>query len=333
MKTRIMDLFGIEYPIQCGGMLWLATPPLAAAISNAGAMGNLTSGNYNSGDELRAAIDETRSLTDKPFIVNITTMPSIRLPVELLQEFFRVCCEMKVTALEIAGAPVDKFLGPQYIPMAKEAGVKVLHKVGTVKHAVHAQKVGYDALTIAGFEEGGFPHKDNVSVMLLIPSVVEAVDLPVLAAGGMVDGKSLAAALVLGADGMMMGTRFLCTKECNVHPNIHKMLLEKKENDTILGLKTLLGDYGLQVRALRNNIMRKIEEVEETGGDFSELFPLISGERARQVWQDGNAEEAMLTVGQSVGRINDIPSVSDLVQRIVSEAKEALRKNMDRATA
>jgi nitronate monooxygenase len=333
MKTRIMDLFGIETPIQCGGMLWLATPPLAAAISNAGAMGNLTSGNYNSGDDLRAAIDETRSLTDKPFIVNITTMPSIRLPVELLQEFFRVCCEKKVTALEIAGAPVDKFLGPQYLPMAKEAGVKVLHKVGTVKHAVHAQKVGYDALTIAGFEEGGFPHKDNVSVMLLIPSVVEAVDLPVLAAGGMVDGKSLAAALVLGADGMMMGTRFLCTKECTVHPNIHKMLLEKKENDTILGLKTLLGDYGLQVRALRNNIMRKIEEVEQTGGDFSELFPLISGERARQVWQDGNAEEAMLTVGQSVGRINDIPSVSDLVRRIVSEAEETLRKNLDRATA
>jgi NADH:quinone reductase (non-electrogenic) len=333
MRTRIMDLFGIRYPIQCGGMLWLATPELAAAISNAGAMGNLTSGSYNSGDELRAAIDRTRELTDHPFIVNITTMPSIRLPVELLQEFFRVSCERKVAALEIAGAPVDKFLGPQFLPMAKEAGVKVLHKVGTVKHAVHAQKVGYDAVTIAGFEEGGFPHKDNVSVIVLIPSVVEAVDIPVLAAGGMVDGKSLAAALVLGADGMMMGTRFLATRDCNVHPNIYQMLLEKKENDTVLGLKTLLGDYGLQVRALRNNIMRRIEEVEKTGGDFSELLPLISGQRARKVWQDGNAEEAMLTVGQSVGRIHDIPSVAELVQRIVAEAEEVLRKNLDRVTA
>ena len=333
MKTRITELFGIRYPIQCGGMLWLATPPLAAAISNAGAMGNLTSGNYNSGDELRAAIDQTRELTDRPFIVNITTMPSIRLPVELLREFFRVCCERKVAALEIAGAPVDRFLGPQYIPMAREAGVKVLHKVGTVKHAVHAQKVGYDAVTIAGFEEGGFPHKDNVSVMVLVPSVVESVDIPVLAAGGMVDGKSLAAALVLGADGMMMATRFLATRDCQVHPNIHKMLLEKQENDTVLGLKTLLGDFGLQVRALRNDIMRRIEEVERTGGDFSELFPLISGERARQVWKDGNAEEAMLTVGQSVGRIHDIPSVAELVERIVTEARAVLHANLGRVEA
>ena len=333
MKTRITELFGIRYPIQCGGMLWLATPPLAAAISNAGAMGNLTSGNYNSGDELRAAIDQTRELTDRPFIVNITTMPSIRLPVELLQEIFRVCCERKVAALEIAGAPVDRFLGPQYMPMAREAGVKVLHKVGTVKHAVHAQKVGYDAVTIAGFEEGGFPHKDNVSVMVLVPSVVESVDIPVLAAGGMVDGKSLAAALVLGADGMMMATRFLATRDCQVHPNIHKMLLEKQENDTVLGLKTLLGDFGLQVRALRNDIMRRIEEVERTGGDFSELFPLISGERARQVWKDGNAEEAMLTVGQSVGRIHDIPSVAELIERIVTEARAVLHANLGRVEA
>ena len=333
MKTRIMDLFGIEVPVQCGGMLWLAVPELCAAISNAGAMGNLTSGNYNSGDEFRKAVDRTRELTDKPFIVNITTMPSIRLPVELLQEFFRVSCEMKVKALEIAGAPVDTFLGPEYLPMAKEAGVKVLHKVGTVKHAVHAQKVGYDAVTIAGFEEGGFPHKDNVSTIVLVPKVVESVDIPVLAAGGMVDGKSLAAALVLGADGIMMATRFLATKECGVHPNIHKMLLAKNEADTTLALKKLLADFGLQVRALRNDIIRRIEKVEERGGDFSELFPLISGQRAKDVWKDGNAEEAMLTVGQSVGRINDIPTVSELIQRIVSEAEETLRTSLDRVRA
>jgi len=330
MKTRITELFGITYPIQCGGMLWLATPPLAAAISNTGAMGNLTSGNYNTGGEFRAAIDETRRLTDKPFIVNITTMPSIRLPVELLQEFFRICCEKKVTAIEIAGAPVDKFLGPEYLPMAKEAAVKVVHKVGTVRHAVHAQKAGYDAVIVAGFEEGGFPHKDNVSTMILVPKVVESVDIPVVAAGGMVDGKSMAAALALGADGIMMATRFLATKECNVHPNIHKMLLERNEADTTLGLRKLLGDFGLQVRALRNEIMRKIEEVEEHGGDFSALFPLISGQRAKEVWSNGNAEEALLTVGQSVGRINDIPSLAELINRIISEAENALRNSLDR---
>lgn len=333
MKTRITELFGIEYPIQCGGMLWLATPELAAAISNTGAMGNLTSGNYSSADELREAIDLTRTLTEKPFIVNITTMPSIRLPVELLQDFFRVCCEKKVTAIEIAGAPVDTFLGADFLPMAKEADVKVLHKVGTVKHAVHAEKVGYDAVTVAGFEEGGFPHRDNVSTIILLPKVVDAVDIPVLAAGGMVDGRSLAAALALGADGMMMATRFLATKESGVHPNIYKVLVEKNENDTSLQLQTLLQGFGLQVRALRNDVMRRIEEVENSGGDLSELLPLISGERARKVWKDGNAEEAMLTIGQSVGRITDIPSVQELIERIVSEAESVLNKSLERVRA
>lgn len=329
MKTRITELFGIKYPIQCGGMLWIATPQLAAAISNTGAMGNLTSGNYNSGDELRKAIDETRALTNQPFIVNITTMPSIRLPVELLRAFFEICCEKKVTAIEIAGAPVDTFLGKDLIPKAKEAGVKVLHKVGTVKHAIHAQKVDYDAVTVAGFEEGGFPHKDNVSTLLLVPRVVESVDIPVLAAGGMADGKSLAAALTLGADGIMMATRFLATRESGIHQNIYQTLLEKNENDTSLNLQTLLGDFGLQVRALRNEIMQKVEAIEAEGGDLNELLPLISGERARTVWREGNAEEAMLTIGQSVGRIQDIPSVATLIPRIVEEARVALEKGLN----
>jgi len=328
MKTRITELFGTKYPIQCGGMLWIAKPELAAAISNTGAMGNLTSGNYNSADEFRAAVDQTKKLTDNPFIVNITTMPSIRLPVELLQDFFRVCCEKKVTAIEIAGAPVDTFLGVEFIPMAKDAGVKVIHKVGTAKHAVHAQKVGYDAVTVAGFEEGGFPHKDNISTMILVPKVVEAVNIPVLAAGGMADGKSLAAALALGADGVMMATRFLATKESGVHPNIHKTLVEKTEADTTLQLQTLLQGFGLQVRAMKNEIMQKIADVENSGGDLSELLPLISGERALKAWQDGNVEEAMLTIGQSVGRINDIPTVAELIDRMVKEAEEALTTGM-----
>jgi len=328
MKTRITELFGIKYPIQCGGMLWIAKPELAAAISNTGAMGNLTSGNYNSADELQDAIDQTRKLTDNPFIINITTMPSIRLPIELLQDFFRVCCEKKVTAIEIAGAPVDTFLGKEFIPMAKDADVKVLHKVGTVKHAVHAEKVGYDAITMAGFEEGGFPHKDNVSTLVLVPKVREAVNIPVMAAGGMADGKSMAAALALGADGIMMGTRFLATKESGIHPNIYKVLMEKTEADTSLQLQTLLAGFGLQVRALRNEIMEKVAKVEEEGGDLGELLPLISGERARQVWREGNAEEAMLTIGQSVGRITDIPTVSERDAIMVKEAEAALKKGM-----
>ncbi len=328
MRTRMTELLGSKYPIQCGGMLWIAKPELAAAISNTGAIGNLTSGNYNSGEDFIKAVDRTFELTKNPFIVNITTMPSIRLPVELLKTFFKICCDKKVAAIEIAGAPVDTFLGPEFLPMAKAAGVKVIHKVGTVKHAIHAEKVGYDAVTVAGFEEGGFPHKDNVSTLVLLPKVVEKLDIPVFAAGGMADGKSLAAALALGADGIMMATRFLATKESEVHPNIYSVLLEKNENDTSLNLQSLLSAFGLQVRALRNDIMLKVEEVEQAGGDLADLLPLISGERARKVWKEGNADEAMLTIGQSVGRINDIPTVAELIDRMVDEAKNSLQKTL-----
>jgi nitronate monooxygenase len=324
MKTRITELFGLSTPIQCGGMLWIATPELAAAISNAGAMGNVTSGNYDDAEDLRAAIARTRELTSAPFIVNITTMPSIRLPIELLQAFFRVCCDERVTAIEIAGAPVDTFLGAEYLPLAKAAGVKVLHKVGTVKHAVHAQKVGYDAVTIAGFEEGGFPHKDDVSTLVLVPRVREAVDLPILAAGGLADGRGLAAALALGADGVMMATRFLATKEAGIHPNLQRVLLEATERDTTLNLQALLAPFGLQVRAYRNRIMEQVAQIEQEGGDFTALFPLISGQRAREVWKNGDVDQAMLTIGQSVGLVHDIPTVAELVARIMVEARQAL---------
>jgi nitronate monooxygenase len=164
--------------------------------------------------------------------------------------------------------------------------------------------------------------------MVRVPKVLEAVSIPVMAAGGMADGKSLAAALALGADGIMMATRFLATKESGIHPNIYKVLMEKTEADTSLQLQTLLAGFGLQVRALRNEIMAKVAKVEAEGGDLGELLPLISGERAKQVWKEGNAEEAMLTIGQSVGRISDIPTVAELVDRMVREAEIALKSGL-----
>jgi len=163
---------------------------------------------------------------------------------------------------------------------------------------------------------------------VLVPKVREAVNIPLLAAGGMADGKSLAAALALGADGVMMATRFLATQESRIHPNIYKVLLEKSEADTSLQLQTLLSSFGLQVRALKNEIMEKIAKIEQEGGDLTELLPLISGERARQVWKNGDADMAMLTIGQSVGRINDIPTVADLIERMVNEARESLEKSI-----
>jgi nitronate monooxygenase len=208
-----------------------------------------------------------------------------------------------------------------------------VHKIGAVKHAVHAQKVGYDAVIACGFEEAGFPHQDNVGVMVLLPKVVESVDIPVMAAGGMVDGKTLAAVLALGGEGMMMASRFIATKECNVHPNVHKLLLEKTETDTSLQLRGFLAQWGLQIRALRNDFCRQVEQIEARGGGPEEYIPLMSGERAKKAWETGECDEAMLTLGQSIGRIYDIPTVAELVARIVKEAQEALRTSLERAQA
>src|SRR4030042_1399651 len=220
MKTRMTQLFGIKHPVMCGGMMWMAKPVLCAAISNAGGLGNLTAGNYNSGSELSQAVDKTRQLTDKPFCVNITLLPSVRINKEMHQDYFRVCCEKGVAAIEISGAPLDRYLGVDAISQAKKAGVRVIHKVGSVKHARHAEEAGYDAVIAAGFEEGGHPLNEDVTTMLLTPRISESVKIPVITAGGIADGRSLAAALVLGAEGVMMAPGFLATKECQAHTTI-----------------------------------------------------------------------------------------------------------------
>ena len=229
MKTRITELFGIKYPIICGGMLWVTDANLCAAISEAGGLGCITADQYNSGEELRTAIKEVKALTDKPFGVNITLMPSFRITEEVFDDFFKVCAEEKVTNIEISGQFATK-----YIPMLHEAGVKITHKVGAVRHAAKIERLGYDAVIVAGVEEGGHPLNDNVATTVLLPKVAETVNIPILSTGGMVDGKSMAAALCLGADGIMMATRFIASDECWVHENIKNWILELNENDTEL---------------------------------------------------------------------------------------------------
>lgn len=249
MNTRITDMLGIEKPIICGGMLWLATPELAAAISNAGGLGNITAANYNSGEELRAAIRKAKELTDKPFGINITLLPSLRLTDQVLDDFFVVCCEEKVGAIEVTAKYAAK-----YIDQLHEAGVKVFHKVGSVRHAVIAEKLGYDGVFAAGWEEGGHPLDDDVTSVVLWPRVVESIKIPVVAAGGIADGRGLAAALALGAEGVMMATRFISTAECHAHPNIKNELVKRQEMDTTLIDKT----FNLQGRALKNALVDEI---------------------------------------------------------------------------
>ncbi|HPC47847.1 MAG TPA: nitronate monooxygenase, partial [Deltaproteobacteria bacterium] len=219
IRTAITDMFGIQYPVICGAMMWLCKPRLCAAISNAGGMGNLTAGNYETEEEFRNAIRETKSLTDKPFMVGITILPSVRITSEHHAMYARVCAEEGVAGIEVSGTPLDKALGKKVFADLKDAGVRLFHKVGSVRHAVHAEKAGYDGVYAAGFEEGGHPLSDDVTTMVLTPRIVDSVKIPVVTVGGIADGRSMAAALTLGASGVMMASRFIATTECEVHDN------------------------------------------------------------------------------------------------------------------
>jgi NADH:quinone reductase (non-electrogenic) len=321
-KTAITEMFGIQYPLICGAMMYLCKPKLCAAVSNAGGMGNLTAGNWETEEAFRRAIEETRRLTDKPFTVNITLLPSVRLNPENYQMWVRVCAEEKVAALEISGTPIDKALGMETVEMLKKAGVKLFHKVGSVRHAVHAEKVGYDGIYAAGVEEGGHPLNDDVTTMLLTPRIAESVKIPVVTVGGIADGRSLAAAMVLGAQGVMMASRFIATQECEVHEAIKQELINRQENETVLyGQAT-----GLQGRGLKNKIISEIMAVENRGGGLDELIPLMSGLRVKEAWVSGDVDSAPLMVGQSIGLIKDIPSCRELLDRMGKEAIEYLDK-------
>jgi nitronate monooxygenase len=321
-KTAITEMFGIKYPIICGAMMWLSKPPLCAAISNAGGMGNLTAGNYTTEEEFRGAIQETRRRTDKPFMVNLTFMPSVRISPEHHQMYIKVCAEEKVAGIEVSGTPLDRAAGMGAVEALKKAGVKLFHKVGAVRHALHAQKAGYDGVYAAGIEEGGHPLNDDVTTMVLIPRMVESLKIPVVAVGGIADGRTMAAALTLGAQAVMMASRFIATKECVVHDNIKQELVKRQEYETILFGKSI----GLQGRALKSKVIEEILAIEEKGGGVKELFPLMSGERIKEAWDKGHVEDAPLMVGQSIGLIKNVLSCKELLDTMAKEAAECLAK-------
>ncbi len=319
-KTAITEMFGIKYPIICGAMMWLCKPPLCAAISNAGGLGNVTAGNYGSEEEFRQAIRETRRLTDRPFMVNITLLPSVRISAEHHQMYIKVCAEERVPGIEISGTPLDKAAGKGAVEALKKAGVKLFHKVGSVRHAVHAEKAGYDGIYAAGIEEGGHPLNDDVATMVLTPRIAESVKIPVVTVGGIADGRTMAAALILGAQGVMMASRFIATKECAVHENVKQELVKRQEFETTLFGKSI----GLQGRALKNKVVEEILAVEARCGGLQELIPLISAERMKAVWEKGDVDNAPLMVGQSIGLIKNIPSCKELLDNMARQAAECL---------
>jgi nitronate monooxygenase len=236
--------------------------------------------------------------------------------------YIKVCTEEQVAGVEISGTPLDRGAGMDAIEMLKKAGVKMFHKVGSVRHAIHAEKVGYDGIYAAGIEEGGHPLNDDVTTMLLTPRIVESVKIPVVAVGGIANGRTMAGALTLGAEGVMMASRFIATKECHVHENIKEEIVKRQEFDT-----TLFGQsIGLQGRGLMSKVIKDIIAIEEKGGGLEELIPLMSGERIKEAWERGDVDHAPLMVGQSIGLIKDIPTCQELLDTMAGEAVENLKR-------
>jgi NAD(P)H-dependent flavin oxidoreductase YrpB (nitropropane dioxygenase family) len=326
MKTRMTQLLGIKYPIMCGGMMRLAVPKLCAAISNAGALGNLTAANFPSEEDFRNAIRETKSLTKNPFCVNVTMLPALNVGEDHYKMFFRTVAEEKVAAMEIGGTPLDRFAGGESMKVLKDAGVKLIHKVGSIRHAKHCEESGYDEIIAAGVEEGGHPLNDNVTTMVLSQKMAEVLKIPVISAGGTCTGRSLAAALCLGAEGIMFASRFICTPECNVHDNVRQEIIRRQETDTVLYGNSI----GLQGRALRNETMKKVVAIESETCDrdekFSKIIPLIAGTLGPEIWEQGKMDVGSINVGQSIGLIHKVMPCKDMIEEIVGEARAMIQK-------
>ncbi len=308
-KTRITEMFGIEYPIIQGALMWLSRAELVAAVSNAGGLGTIAALTFPTANELREEIKKTKSLTDKPFAVNITLLPTIRP--RNLEEYIDAAIEEGVGIIETAGRNPR-----QYMKQLRDGGVKVMHKVASVKAVKTAERIGVDAVTIVGFEEGGNPGMDDVTSSVLIPIAVDSVRIPVIAAGGIGDGRGLVAALALGAEGVLMGTRFMISQECPLHPNIKQWLLQATEKDTLMIMRSINNPE----RVAMTGFARSILEMEERGTSLEELLPMIDGLRQKQALDKGDVDEAMLPCGQVVGLIHEIPTVREIIDGIINEA-------------
>ena len=314
-KTRVTELFNIKYPIIQGGMLWVARAELVAAVSNAGGLGILSAFTFPTPDELATEIEKTIALTDRPFGVNITLLPTLR-PVDI-HGYLDAVINSGLKIVETAGRSPEP-----YMERLKAAGVKVIHKCTAIRFARTAQRIGCDAVSIDGFECAGHPGEDDVTSLILIPLTADAVEIPVIASGGFGDGRGLVAALALGAEAVNMGTRFLATKEAPVHAKAKQLLIAASERDTVL----LLRSFHNTMRALRNPTAEKVLELERQGADIHQLESLISGQVGRKLLESGDIDNGLLSVGQVVGLVRDIPTVRELIDRTIKEAEDVLAK-------
>ena len=316
LKTRFTEEFGIEHPIVQGGMMWVGRAELAAAVSEAGGLGIITGLTQPTPEDLAKEIARTREMTDKPFGVNLTLTLSINPPP--YEEYRHAIIDSGVKIVETAGS------NPQvHVEHFKQHGIKVIHKCTSVRHALKAQSLGVDALSIDGFECAGHPGEDDVPGLVLIPAAADKLSVPILASGGFADGRGLAAALALGADGINMGTRFMCTVESPIHQRVKEQIVAATELDTQLIFRQLRNT----MRAAKNSVSEEVVEILGKGGRFKDVQELVAGTRGRKVYENGDPEAGIWTVGMVQGLINDIPTAGELVTRIAAEAESVLRRN------
>ncbi|MGI4811863.1 MAG: NAD(P)H-dependent flavin oxidoreductase [Janthinobacterium lividum] len=317
MKTRITELLGIRYPIVQGGMQWVGTAEMASAVSNAGGLGLLGALTQPTVEDLSREIERCRSMTDQPFGVNVTMLRSVNPPP--FERIFRAIVEGGVKIVETAGnVPQEIF------EELKRNGVTILHKCTSVRHALTAQRRGVDVISIDGFECAGHPGEDDVPGLVLIPAAARALDIPIIASGGIADGRGMAAALVLGASGVNMGTRFVVTQEAPVHLNIKQALVAASERDTRLIMRTLKNSARVFANAIAEEVLGT--EARAGGATFADIHQLVAGARGKGALLLGEVDSGVVWAGQVVGLIDDIPSCAELLDRMVAECREQLQK-------
>lgn len=314
LKTRITDLFEIEHPVIQGGMQWVGYAELVSAVSNAGALGILTALTQPTPEDLAKEIDRTREMTDKPFGVNLTVLPTINPPP--YEEYAQAIVGSGVKIVETAGRSPEPFM-----ELFKEYDVKVIHKCTSVRHALKAQSVGVSAITIDGFECAGHPGEDDIPSLVLLPQAAEALVVPVAGCGGFSDAKSMVAALALGGEAIVMGTRFMATQEAGIHQNVKEKMTEADELSTNLMFRTMHNT----ARVFKNSISDQVVEIESTGSaTFEDVKDLVAGQRGRVVFEEGDLEHGIWSAGISVARVKDVPTCKEMVERLVSEAEEII---------
>lgn len=320
MKTRITELFGIEHPIIQGGMHYVGFAELAAAVSNAGGLGTITGLTQPTPADLANEIAKCNDMTDKPFAVNVTFLPSVTTPD--YPGYIKAIIEGGVKIVETAGRnPV------QVMPFLKDAGIKVIHKCTSVRHSLKAQEIGCDAVSVDGFECGGHPGEDDIPNMILLPRAADELDIPFVSSGGQADARSLVASLAMGAEGMNMGTRFMCTKEAPIHQNVKDAIVAASELDTQLIMRPLRNTE----RVLKNPATDKVLEIESAMGDeleFEHVRKEVAGVYPR-VMLEGEVDTGAWSCGMVAGLIDDVPTCKELIDRIMGEADSLIRARLE----